>query len=42
MSKIEFIRFKNIELKNNIVIYYINKRKKENNWKENFKKLNIS
>lgn len=42
MNKKEFIKFKNIELKNNIVIHCINKKRKENNQKVNYKKLNIN
>lgn len=42
MSKKEFIRFKNIESKNNIVIYSTDKKKKGNNQKENFKRPNIN
>lgn len=42
MNKIEFIKFKNIEQKNNIVIYYLDRKKRENNQKVNYKKQNIN
>lgn len=42
MNKIECIKYKNIELKNNIVIYYLSKKRKENNQRVNYKKLNIN
>lgn len=42
MNKIEFIKYKNIEQKNNIVIYYLSNKKKENNQKVNYKKQNIN
>lgn len=42
MNKIEFIMYKNTEQKNNIVIYYLDNKKKGSNQKANYKKQNIN
>lgn len=42
MNRIEFIKFKNIEQRNNIVTCYLGKKKRGNNQKVNYKKQNIN